>query len=219
MLKLARNYAARPSAEWRPLFYRILENAIRDQQRRAVCANASWYGFPARRRIRTMRRRIDRQRGRWWNARAGRLMQDEAMQNWNHRCASCRRGNVRHSRCAISRTRCRADASAMGCSEGSVKTHYSRAVHTLREQLGEVCDERRHGDRQCPARRASRELFQNSVAGLDMGTRSQLTQARHAALAARLRSSRPGSCACPVGIRAGCHLRRSARRGVVVRRS
>src|ERR1700683_5866556 len=29
MLKLTRSYASRPSAEWRPLFYRILEDGLR----------------------------------------------------------------------------------------------------------------------------------------------------------------------------------------------
>ena len=34
MLQLSTRYASRPSEEWKPLFYRILENRIRDVQRR-----------------------------------------------------------------------------------------------------------------------------------------------------------------------------------------
>ena len=34
MIRLVRRYAHRPSVEWPPLFYRILQNRIRDMQRR-----------------------------------------------------------------------------------------------------------------------------------------------------------------------------------------
>ena len=34
MIRLVRRYSQRPSEEWRPLFYRILQNRIRDAQRR-----------------------------------------------------------------------------------------------------------------------------------------------------------------------------------------
>ena len=36
MIRLVRRYARRPSEEWRPLFYRILQNRIRDVQRRRI---------------------------------------------------------------------------------------------------------------------------------------------------------------------------------------
>src|SRR6202040_4372210 len=47
MLQLARAYADKPAEEWKPLFYRILENRIRDMQRgRTVRGRViSWLPF------------------------------------------------------------------------------------------------------------------------------------------------------------------------------
>src|SRR3979490_3528117 len=47
MLQLVRAYAARPAEEWKPLFYRILENRIRDLQRRRTVRGRviSWLPF------------------------------------------------------------------------------------------------------------------------------------------------------------------------------
>ncbi len=140
MLKLARNYAARPSAEWRPLFYRILENAIRDLQRRRSVRKRFmvWLPGPKEDPDNEAQDPMDTV------ADGGtpvpeRLMQDEAMQKLE---SSLRQLPARQREAFTLRNFEGLDvaqtASAMGCSEGSVKTHYSRAVHTLREQLGEV---------------------------------------------------------------------------------
>jgi RNA polymerase sigma-70 factor (ECF subfamily) len=140
MLKLARNYAARPSAEWRPLFYRILENGIRDLQRRRSVRKRFmvWLPGPKEDPDNEAQDPLDTV------ADGGtpipeRLMRDEAMEKLE---TSLRQLPARQREAFMLRNFEGLDvaetASAMGCSEGSVKTHYSRAVHTLREQLGEV---------------------------------------------------------------------------------
>src|SRR6185369_17039828 len=49
MLQLARAYGHRPQDEWKPLFYRILENRIRDVQRRRMVRNRVMAWLPFRR--------------------------------------------------------------------------------------------------------------------------------------------------------------------------
>jgi RNA polymerase sigma-70 factor, ECF subfamily len=140
MLKLARNYAARPSAEWRPLFYRILENGIRDLQRRRSVRKRFMTWLPGAKEdpdneaqdplenVADAAPPIPEE-----------LMRDQAMEQLE---VSLRGLPARQREAFMLRNFEGLDvaetASAMGCSQGSVKTHYSRAVHTLREQLGEV---------------------------------------------------------------------------------
>ncbi len=139
MLQLARSYARRPADEWRPLFYRILQNRIRDfQRRRKVRAKVlSW--LPGR--------SSDEDEGNDpFEAVPDRgLLPFEAL-SIEEAMRGLERALVRlpdrqreafmlrnFEGLSVAET-----ASAMGCTEGSVKTHYSRAVHTLRAELDAV---------------------------------------------------------------------------------
>jgi RNA polymerase sigma-70 factor (ECF subfamily) len=140
MLKLARNYAARPSSEWRPLFYRILENGIRDIQRRRSVRKRFMVWLPGPKEDPDNEAQDPLENvADGGTAVPERLMQAEAMEKLE---SSLRELPARQREAFMLRNFEGLDvaetASAMGCSEGSVKTHYSRAVHTLRDQLGEV---------------------------------------------------------------------------------
>ena len=140
MLKLARNYAKRPSAEWRPLFYRILENGIRDLQRRRSVRKRfmTWLPGPKEDPDNEAQDPLENVADAA-PAIPETLMQGQAMEQLE---VSLRALPARQREAFMLRNFEGLDvaetATAMGCSEGSVKTHYSRAVHTLREQLTEA---------------------------------------------------------------------------------
>ncbi|MGI9248153.1 MAG: RNA polymerase sigma factor [Woeseiaceae bacterium] len=136
MIKLARNYSERSKEEWAPLFYRILQNGVRDWHRRRVVRNRVmvWFG----------RKPSDDND---YDAIAaapdpiGRspdeeLSNSEAMQQLETAVHDL---PARQREAFMLRMFEGLDvagtAVAMGCSQGSVKTHYSRAVHSLRERL------------------------------------------------------------------------------------
>lgn len=137
MIRLVRRYARRPSSEWAPLFYRILQNRIRDiQRRRMVRARiVSFFGgTPA-----------EDETDPIVEARAPRaddpleqVSADAAMRALENALATL---PARQREAFVLRNFEGLDvaetAVAMSCTEGSVKTHYSRAVHRLRVMLAE----------------------------------------------------------------------------------
>ena len=136
MIKLVRKYADRPEDEWPPLFYRILQNGVRDWHRRQAVRNRVmvWFGRGDDEDYDIVSAAPD-PIGR---APEQELENEEAMDSLE---LAIRALPARQREAFMLRTFENLDvagtAVAMGCSEGSVKTHYSRAIHSLRETLGE----------------------------------------------------------------------------------
>ena len=140
MLQLARAYAARPAEEWKPLFYRILDNRVRDLQRRRGVRARILAWLP----MRSGDPEADREQDAISqavspDAEPGRLLEgDEAIRALERALAELphRQRQAFLLRCLegldVAET-----AAAMGCSQGSVKTHYFRALQTLRQRLGD----------------------------------------------------------------------------------
>ncbi len=139
MIKLVKNYSNRHEGEWPPLFYRILQNGVRDWHRRQGVRNRVMVWFQKAKKTDDsdydviaaapdpVGRSPDEE-----------LQNSEAMQDMESAVHDL---PTRQREAFMLRTfeglDVAATAIAMGCSEGSVKTHYSRAVHTLRDRLGE----------------------------------------------------------------------------------
>ena len=139
MLQLARAYADRPPEEWKPLFYRILENRIRDMQRRRTVRGRVMAWLPMRGDEDDEDYDPVAQAPSLEPQPVRRLELDEAVGALEQALGRLPR---RQQQAFLLRTLEGLDvaetAQAMGCSEGSVKTHYFRAVQALRAQLGEL---------------------------------------------------------------------------------
>jgi len=138
MLSLVRRYRHKPEAEWGPLFHRILQSRIRDWYRRSRVRNAvfgwlrsfsSEHGDDAPDPTQLARDRATPGPERSAD-------NDEAMAA---AMDAVRRLPLRQQQVFLLRAWEGYDvagtARAMGISDGSVKTHYSRAIRSLRRQL------------------------------------------------------------------------------------
>jgi RNA polymerase sigma-70 factor (ECF subfamily) len=139
MMKLVQSYAARGADEWRPLFFRILANRIRDMQRRRTVRGRIMAWLPVRESDDDEDYDPVAQAPSPEATPAKRLELDEAIGVLEIALAEL---PPRQQQAFLLRNFEGLDvadtASAMGCSEGSVKTHYFRALENLRARLGDV---------------------------------------------------------------------------------
>jgi RNA polymerase sigma-70 factor (ECF subfamily) len=139
MLAFVRKYAAKPESDWRPLFYRVLQSRIRDWFRREAVRNR-WRGWLNG--SRNSEEGDDREDGlarvadekafeppRELESREAMLVLEKALQELPVRQQQAFLLRAWEGMSIIE------TAAAMECSAGSVKSHYARALNSLRQQL------------------------------------------------------------------------------------
>lgn len=134
MVQLSRKYAQHDPQEWPMLFYRIVENKIRDWRRRQMVRNRIFFW-------RTPNEGVDddessEQQPDHRATGADLLQRDQAMRTLETALRQLPNRQREAFDLRIWQGLSVEDtARAMGCSEGSVKTHLFRALANLREQL------------------------------------------------------------------------------------
>ncbi len=136
MFKLVEKYSSKPESEWTPLFYRILNSRINDWHRRSKVRNRhrSWLTTSENDNEDPIQTAPDH----YGQTPETESQADESMKKLQEALNNL---PLRQQQAFLLRAweglDVRQTAAAMSCAEGSVKTHYSRAIHSLREQLGE----------------------------------------------------------------------------------
>ncbi len=133
MFTLARKYARKPPSEWRPLFFRILQNRIRDWHRRGV-VRRRFFAEAFQDGVDRIEQASDHGRENPEALAAGDGVHDAIQQAVMALPARQQQAFLLR---AIEGMNVAETAEAMACSQGSVKTHYSRALGALRKTLGE----------------------------------------------------------------------------------
>jgi RNA polymerase sigma-70 factor (ECF subfamily) len=138
MLRMVEKYATKPPEQWKPLFYRIVQNRIRDWYRRNT-VRSRWRVRPTGRRgsdpenqedpMALIADPIETSPARRTLLGEARRALDLALKKLPHRQQQAFLMRAWEG-LSVAET-----AMVMKCTQGSVKTHYSRAVHTLRKQL------------------------------------------------------------------------------------
>ena len=141
MIKLAQKYSHRPSSEWKPLFYRILETRLLDWHRHQAVHNRlfAWLGRSDDNKEDSV---IDVYESvhitSSYESPENKLRSQQAIKKLDD---ALQKLPLRQQQAFLLRhweeLSVEETALVMNCSEGSVKTHFSRAVHSLREQLEE----------------------------------------------------------------------------------